>query len=74
MYITNFWDVTPYILVDITNHYFHRQGRRNFFYTEDGRSSKPLEHTNTYQNVEYITVSTLVLTLLLLCYFDVRVL
>jgi hypothetical protein len=66
MGIIDFWDVKPYSLVYITNHYFHRLVRRKFFYTEDGCSSKPLEHTNIYQNFDYLTVFTLALTLLLL--------
>jgi hypothetical protein len=56
-----------------TNHYFHRQRRRLLFYSEDGLSSKPLGHTNSYQNLGYLTVSTLILTLLLLLYFVVKV-
>jgi hypothetical protein len=53
-------DVTPYSLVDITNRYFHRLGRRKYFYTEDGRSTKTLVRTSIYQNLGHQRISTLV--------------
>jgi hypothetical protein len=68
MEITVVLDVTPYSLVDITNHYFHRLGRRKYFYTEDGRSKKEtLLLASIYQNLGHRRISTLVSL-----YFDRR--